>query len=111
MGNYIPTKCENCSLEYGENPIFKIYHSGNLGGHILCSDCYNDKSLHDKLKNKLSNRCIKQKCSNCLFVNNYKESRKLLKIYWYGKFGDKILCDRCVFDKTYRKTRGATGVI
>ena len=101
--SYIPPKCEICSLEYGEDAIFKIYHHGNSGGHVMCHKCYRHKNLHKLFSNKLSSRYTKQTCYTCGYTNIDTESRKLLKIYWLGKFGDKILCDKCVFDKKYRR--------
>jgi len=103
MGNMIPVTCEVCFVEYGEKAIFKVYHHGLLGGHNICIDCYHDNKYLDNFKNKLSHCNRIRKCDNCGYKNKNVSSKKLLKIHWYGKFGNNILFDQCVFDKEYRK--------
>ena len=102
MGNTIPVNCEVCSLEYGETAIFKVHHHGILGGHSICINCYTNKKYLDNFKNELRNCDRIKQCNNCGYKNKNIKSKKLLKIYWVGKYGDKILCERCVFDKDYR---------
>ena len=102
MGNTIPVNCEVCSLEYGETAIFKVHHHGILGGHSICINCHTNKKYLDNFKNELRNCDRIKQCNNCGYKNKNINSKKLLKIYWVGKYGDKILCERCVFDKDYR---------
>lgn len=106
LSESIPVKCELCSHEYGELAIFKIYHHGYLGGHVICSVCYpniNHKTLSKNLKNELNLRYTQKTCCCCNYTNKNKLSRRLFKVYWIGKFGDKFMCEKCVYDKEYRR--------
>jgi hypothetical protein len=95
-------KCEQCDSEYGELAIFSIYHHGDLGGHDICVDCYvglKSSLLHKSFKNK--NKSCKT-CENCNYKNKDISSRRLFKVHWFGKFGDRIICEKCIYDKEYR---------
>lgn len=94
--------CELCGTEYGENPIFEVFHHGPLGGHCLCVNCYIAGYTQSKMKNKLLRCNIKKTCCNCSFTNKDKESRKVFLVHWYGKYGDKYMCEKCIYDKDFR---------
>jgi len=105
ISNSLPVRCELCNNEYGELAIFKVYHHGYLGGHNICCVCYpnmNEERLSQCISNNL-NKCdtVKQ-CYCCKYKNKNKLSRRLFKVYWDGKFGNKIMCEKCVYDKNYR---------
>ena len=98
--------CEICRQGYGETAIFSVYHHGYLGGHTVCVECYpkiNDiecsKTFKD-IKNK-----IYKKCDCCGHKNVNKLSRRIFKIHWFGKLDGRIMCEKCVYDKEYRRSR------
>ena len=101
----IPERCEICDIECGETAIFKVHHHGQLGGHFFCCHCFPELINYDlsDMENNLS-YCNKRKtCYNCNFKNKDIHSRKVFKVYWNGKYGDKYMCERCVYDKDFRK--------
>ncbi len=103
----LPVNCEICNIKNGETAILKIYHHGNLGGHYLCTECFpiENNYCSDDFKNVLPKGTESKKCFNCSFKNIDKNSIKVFKVFWYGKYGDKYMCERCVYDKNYRNKR------
>lgn len=97
--------CEICNIEYGELAIFSIYHHGDMGGHDICVECYsklNKKLLNTSFKNKNKSKDICKTCENCNYKNKDILSKRLFKVHWYGKFGDRIICEECIYNKEYR---------
>ena len=103
--NTMPECCEICNLEYGETPIFKIHHHGNLWGHFFCSNCFLEREDYDleDMENKLTCLTKSKKCFNCNYKNTDINSLNIFKVFWYGKYGEKYMCERCIYDKDYRK--------
>tara|TARA_R110002073_G_scaffold24012_7_gene81342 strand:+ start:6249 stop:6581 length:333 start_codon:yes stop_codon:yes gene_type:complete len=106
MGEFfsLPVNCEVCKTEYGETAIFKVYHHGPLGGHFLCCDCFPRVVNYDLsgIENKLSFHNKSNTCYNCKFKNKDIHSRKVFKVFWYGKYGGEYMCEKCIYDKKFR---------
>lgn len=101
MGNLLNISCDTCCQEYGEKPIVRISHNSNLNNKTLCLYCYQKQSKSHIIKSKII--CKHTKCERCNYISNPNiTSRAIFQIYWYGKFGNRIMCERCVFDKPYR---------
>ena len=91
--------CNNCNEISGETPVFYLYNDDKYNGNYLCNICYlnKDKICYDLIcntKRKIVN------CDNCK-VND--PSLPYVKIYWDGKYKNKIFCNKCLIDKSYRK--------
>lgn len=104
MGNSDSKKeCEKCRKIYGSDAILEIYHQGNLGGHDLCVNCFENyriKKNYTHLKNK-SNK--NGKCCVCSSSNN--KYLHTFKIHWFGKYNNMIMCETCLFDKSRRRRK------
>lgn len=103
MGNTTITnvKCELCNSGWGWNPIFYISDSGHLNGHTLCIDCYEIE--HSNLKRKRTFKRLT--CEWCGYTSRSICNQKpVFKISWKGKFGNRIMCEQCVYDRHYRQS-------
>lgn len=96
-------KCEICKIEYGPTAILNISDPGNLGGHNICVDCYPEVSINtDKFKNEYF---TKMQCEWCKYKTSSKNNiRPVFKIFWYGKFGGNSMCQKCLYNKEFRRT-------
>ena len=39
-------------------------------------------------------------CKNCKKKSN---EISIFQIYWFGKYDGELLCEKCIYDKEYRK--------
>ena len=108
LGYSVPVKCEICIQEYGKVAILEVFHHGNLGGHLFCIQCYSgikQYAASPHFNNILSNREKGKTCCCCHYKNKGITSRRLLKVHWIGKFGNKIMCEKCIYNKKYRREK------
>lgn len=107
MGNHESIKrCENCYIAAGNTAVLEIYHHGELGGRYLCTDCFQNylvdtNNIKDNIKN--NKKTLIGKCTYCNYKNNSKLSYHNFKIYWYGKYNNMVMCEKCLFNKSRRK--------
>jgi hypothetical protein len=101
MGNsQNKVRCEECYRYWGELGVLEISHGGNLGGHTICVRCYPhlDKEKYEGYK------FISKQCELCNYKNDkHIDSRAIFKIYWHGKFGGRTMCEKCLYNKKYRR--------
>ena len=104
MGNYTSNvaHCNNCNLISGDNPVFYLYNNDEYSGNYLCKLCYlnKDKIFYNIHKKKI---LIKSnlKCDNCKTNDS---TQTYVKIHWSGKHNNKIFCNNCLLNKSYRTT-------
>ena len=119
----IPIKCYRCHIEYGEDAIFKVYNHPVFTGKTVCVNCYSKSMDPDTglnlcpssksnsettLDTKSKRKQLLLTCECCKYnIKKYEDytpcSRPIFKVYWVGKFGDKYMCEKCVYDKKHRK--------
>lgn len=107
MGCNVSRKeCEACGRMYGSIPVFEFYHHGELGGRCLCIHCFqgyleNKNYLTEKIKKNVKSKVAT--CTFCSYKNKNELSYRNIKVFWYGKYGNMIMCEKCLFNKTRRK--------
>jgi len=102
MGNQksLNVQCEVCQNKYGINPIIYVSDSSDLNGHTICLNCYESEKFN--LKKNINFKSLQ--CEWCKYKSKVKDNKiPVFKIYWKGKFGNHIMCKKCVYDKIYRR--------
>ena len=94
-------KCHICNDNLGNKLGFRVYHLGNLGGYLLCYNCY---SKHNRLCIKFKNKSKKKAtCEYCHHKIEDINSKPIYKIYYnYKKFDKTLICEDCLHNKSNR---------
>ena len=91
--------CEKCYRRYGELGVLRVYNNNNLGGPYFCVSCY-PNIIHNT---KYNNICSKNASCDCCGYNSSKSYISVFKVYWFGKYGGKFMCEKCLYNKKYRR--------
>ena len=102
MGNSVEKKiyCEECSKMYGELGVLRVYNNNYSGGHFFCVYCY----PNIKPYSGYSNICSKKACCEFCGYKSQSSTESVFKVYWFGKYGGRFMCEKCLYNKDYRKT-------
>ena len=86
--------CENCNISKRNIQLYYIINKkSELGGHILCHNCYIEKDYLKNIKN-LKNKNIKYDFKiKCLFCSE--RNYPMYYILHIGKYGKQTICNNC----------------